>query len=133
MYQRILAAIDETDSATRAAHEAVALARHAGSQVLFLNVGASGAGEGALASARALAQWAGVDAKTARVAADGDGIGEAIVREAERWSADLIVVGRHNRGAMERLLLGSVSAAVVRASEIPVLLVRRPSPPARKP
>jgi nucleotide-binding universal stress UspA family protein len=47
------------------------------------------------------------------------------VHEAERWGADLIVAGRHNRGPVERLLLGSVSEAIVRAADLPVLLVRR--------
>lgn len=47
-----------------------------------------------------------------------------IVEEAERWGADLIVVGSHGYGTWERLLLGSVSQAVVTHAECSVLVVR---------
>ncbi|WP_266077330.1 universal stress protein [Haladaptatus caseinilyticus] len=47
-----------------------------------------------------------------------------IVRYAEREGFDLIVMGTHGRGGIDRLLLGSVAERVVRASTIPVLTVR---------
>lgn len=49
---------------------------------------------------------------------------EAIVDEAERREADLIVIASHGRSGVERLLLGSVSEHVLRAAPCPVLLVR---------
>ena len=124
MYRRIMVAVDETDTASRAVHEAIGLAHSAGAEVLFVHVGADMPGEKALGWAAELARRAGVKGGTARVALDG-GVGPTLVREAERWTADLIVVGRHDRGALERLVLGSVGEAVVRAAAIPVLLVRR--------
>jgi nucleotide-binding universal stress UspA family protein len=128
VYRKILVAIDETDSAARAAREAIALARATGAALCFLHVGVTRTGDNALALARAFAQGAGLSVTTACVAADGETIGEKVVQEAERWGADLIVAGRHNRGTVERMLLGSVSAAIVRAAELPVLLVRRVTP-----
>ena len=50
-----------------------------------------------------------------------------ILDEAERWGADLIVVGSHGYHAWERLLLGSVSQAVVSHAKCSVEVVRGPA------
>jgi|SRR5215472_4265305 len=47
-----------------------------------------------------------------------------ILDHAEAWGADLIVVGSHGYGAWERLLLGSVSQAVVSHAKCSVEVVR---------
>jgi nucleotide-binding universal stress UspA family protein len=49
----------------------------------------------------------------------------AILDEAERWGADLIVVGTHGYNAMERLWLGSVSRAVALHAKCSVEIARR--------
>ncbi len=49
----------------------------------------------------------------------------AILEEAERWKADLIVVGSHGYGTWHRLVLGSVSQAVVLHARCSVEVVRR--------
>ena len=49
----------------------------------------------------------------------------AIVEEAQKWGADLIVVGSHGYGFFKRMLLGSVSDAVVRYAPCSVLVVRK--------
>jgi len=49
---------------------------------------------------------------------------ELILREAESWRADLIVVGSHGRGFWGRLALGSVSDAVLHNAPCSVLVVR---------
>ncbi len=50
---------------------------------------------------------------------------EAILEEAERWQADLIVMGSHGYGAWRGLLLGSVSRAVVTEAKCSVEVVHR--------
>src|SRR5215467_14131450 len=49
----------------------------------------------------------------------------AILDEAERWGADLIIVGTHGYNALERLWLGSVSRAVASHAKCSVQIVRR--------
>jgi nucleotide-binding universal stress UspA family protein len=50
---------------------------------------------------------------------------EGILGEAKRFQADVIVVGWRGHGAVRRLLMGSVSRAVVRGATCAVLVVRR--------
>jgi nucleotide-binding universal stress UspA family protein len=50
---------------------------------------------------------------------------EAIVREASRVRADIIVIGWRGQGPVRRLLTGSVSREVVRKAPCPVLVTRR--------
>ena len=50
---------------------------------------------------------------------------EAILDQAERWGADLIVLGSHGHGNVVRFLLGSVSAAVALHASCSVEIVRR--------
>lgn len=51
-----------------------------------------------------------------------------ILDEAETWKPDLIVVGSHGYPTWERLLLGSVSQAVVSHAKCSVEVVRLPQP-----
>lgn len=53
---------------------------------------------------------------------------KALLAEAERLEADLIVLGSHGHGLMHRVLLGSVSQAVLQKSTIPVLLIPHRAP-----
>lgn len=55
---------------------------------------------------------------------DGDPA-QRIVEFAEEKEANLIAIGTHNRGLLERLFLGSVSAAVVSNSHCSVEVVKR--------
>ena len=48
-----------------------------------------------------------------------------ILEEAEAFNADLIVVGSHGHGGLERFLLGSVSQAVAAHANCSVEIVRR--------
>src|SRR5262249_26300664 len=47
-----------------------------------------------------------------------------IVRQAEEWKAELVVVGARGLGTVKRLLLGSISDGVARHAPCPVLIVK---------
>ncbi len=51
-----------------------------------------------------------------------------ILEEAEAFGADLIIVGSHGNGALERFVLGSVSQAVALHAKCSVEIVRLPKP-----
>lgn len=53
---------------------------------------------------------------------------QVIVEEAATWGADLIVMGSRGLGVWNRLLLGSVSSAVVHHAPCSVEIVRTPDP-----
>lgn len=50
--------------------------------------------------------------------------GPCIVQQAEEWGADLVVVGSHGYGFLERVFLGSISDHVVHNATCSVLIVR---------
>jgi nucleotide-binding universal stress UspA family protein len=52
---------------------------------------------------------------------------DEIVRKAEEWQADLIMIGSQGRSAIGRLLLGSVSHGVVTRAPCSVEVVREPA------
>ncbi|RKR38615.1 universal stress protein [Paraburkholderia sp. BL17N1] len=54
----------------------------------------------------------------------GDDIPHTIVREAQRWHADLVVVGTHGRRGFSRWFLGSVAGRTARITQTPLLMVR---------
>lgn len=141
LYERILVPTDGSDATARAVHEAVALAaaHDATIHALYVLNTASFAsiptessvegvsemlereGETALDEVETVARDRGVPVE--RVTLDGSPARE-IVRYAEREDCDLIVMGTHGRGGIDRLLLGSVAERVVRSSSVPVLTVR---------
>jgi len=48
---------------------------------------------------------------------------QTILEQAEKLDADVIVMGSHGRGKLFDLVVGSVSAGVIRKSPVPVLVV----------
>lgn len=56
---------------------------------------------------------------------------KALLAESDRLGVDLIVLGSHGHGLMYRVLLGSISQAILQKSTIPVLLVPHGVTPAR--
>jgi nucleotide-binding universal stress UspA family protein len=155
MHQRILVPLDGSDVSNVAVVEASWLALDQHAQLCFVHVIdleplyrtiASGVpidriaqiviekGQEDLAVAAALARPMGVEPPTTLLRSDGRRASSDIVDVAMRWPADLIVMGMHGRGGLERLVLGSVAEGVARSATVPVLLVRtlredRPSTP----
>lgn len=141
LYDRILVPTDGSDATERAIVEAVELAAaHDGTiHALYVVNTASFAsiptessvegvsemlereGDAALDAVERAANERGVPVE--RVQLDGSPARE-IVRYAERSDCDLVVMGTHGRGGIDRLLLGSVAERVVRSSTVPVLTVR---------
>ena len=64
------------------------------------------------------------DIKSAIVVRAGNVVQE-ILAEAKSSQSDLLVMGSHGRGAVQRLVLGSVAERVLRLAPCPVLTVRR--------
>jgi len=58
---------------------------------------------------------------------------EAIVEAARHRHADLIVMSSHGRSGVARLVLGSVAESVLRATAVPILLIRPAGAPLETP
>ncbi len=75
----------------------------------------------AVAASRTMrTRWTEADA----VVRDGEAV-DRILGEARRWSAHAVVLGWRGHGRFRRLMMGSVSRAVLRRAETPVLVARR--------
>lgn len=144
MYARILVALDDSVAAAQALDEAARLATALHAQLRLFHVVDNrllwhggenpldpeaidetwaAQGRQILARGSATAQAAGVPVETALGETDGRGIDAAIVAEAVRWPADLIVVGAHGQRGLVQLILGSVAEGVIRHAAMPVLVV----------
>jgi len=69
-------------------------------------------------------QQAGIPVRT-EVGTAND-VGMEILRIAQKQKADLIVIATHGVSGWHKVLFGSVAEKVIRLSEIPVLLLKRP-------
>jgi nucleotide-binding universal stress UspA family protein len=144
-YRKILVAVDGSAAATKGLREAVRLAKSEEAELIIYNVvdefyafatpeaavaavdivpTLRDAGKRVLAKAAAVADKQGVKAKTVMRETVGGSAADAIVREAKKQRADLIVLGTHGRRGVRRLVLGSDAEQVVRTSPVPVLLVK---------
>lgn len=48
---------------------------------------------------------------------------DEIVFVANKWGADLIIIGTHGRTGLKHLIMGSVAENVIRHSKVPVLVI----------
>jgi nucleotide-binding universal stress UspA family protein len=143
-YKRILVAVDGSPTSNKGLREALRLAKGGGARLVLINVvnefhafvGLDGpapidivpmlreGGKRILARAQAVARKAGVTPVAVMREVVGGPAADAIVREAKKQRADLIVLGTHGRRGMRRMVMGSDAEQVVRTSPVPVLLVR---------
>lgn len=54
--------------------------------------------------------------------AEGD-TAKCILEYAEEWNADVIVMGTHSHGTLEKIFLGTVASSVLEHTKIPVYMV----------
>ena len=145
IYQRILVPVDGSASALLGVREAIRLAHDQAAQIRFVFVVDESAvgltlegfvafndiidalkrsGRDALDGASRLARDAGLESETALVEDYAGRVAEAIVEEALRWSADLIVMGTHGRRGLHHALIGSEADGVMHRAPVPLLLLR---------
>jgi nucleotide-binding universal stress UspA family protein len=138
---RILCPVDYSEPSALALRTAMMLARWYGAEVLVPHVVALALPAVPFAAATPVVltpeQRAQVDAQLRQFidAAEPDGVevttavleGPAVsevLRQAEDWPADLVVMGTHGRSGFDYLLMGSVTERLLRKADVPVLTVR---------
>lgn len=139
-FRKILIAVDSEPVAAHAAELGAELARTLGAEMAFANVIDAMLGYPAdtgvppnelIASAKQEAKKLVSDFRQ-RLAPQSTALefvrvgspAAEIVKAAKEWPADVIVIGSHGRGGLQRALLGSVAEGVMRQAPCPVLVVR---------
>ncbi len=84
-------------------------------------------GKAILAKAQAQAKKQAVKCQAVLIETIGHAVADVIIDQAKKCRADLIVLGTHGRRGLTRVVLGSDAEGVVRATRIPVLLMRSPA------
>jgi len=145
-YKRILVPVDGSATSNAGLKEAIGLAKSQGGTLELVHVvdqhsvvmmgmeasiymdevlqDLSAAGRRVLKRAQALADKAGVKARSVLLETIAGPAADSIIAQAKKGRADLIVIGTHGRRGVRRLVMGSDAEQVVRQSPVPVLLVR---------
>jgi nucleotide-binding universal stress UspA family protein len=139
-FKKVLIAIDSEPVGVRAAETGIDLALALGAEVAFIHVmdtsliypGESGPSPNELIAAATLNAKRLVATIRQRLPPQSSVLeffevgtpSDEIVKAAEEWSADLLVIGSHGRGGNQRALLGSVAEAVMRHAPCPLVVVR---------
>ena len=143
-YKRILVPVDGSPTSNKGMQEAIRLARSSRARLRLLHVveqtvafsapevaidlgpildSLRAAGRRRLAGIERRVRRSGVKLETALVENFGMRVADAVIAQARRWRADLIVMGTHGRRGLQRALIGSDAELVVRYSTVPVLLI----------
>jgi nucleotide-binding universal stress UspA family protein len=144
MFNHILVPVDGSTTSQLAVDKAIGLAKAFGSRVTtifvidpypFTGVGtdfsygqaeylsaATAEANAAIKAAKEQFEAAGVSVETSVV--ESHATWRGVVQAAESAQADLIVMGSHGRSRLEKLVLGSVTQAVLSHTHLPMLVVR---------
>jgi nucleotide-binding universal stress UspA family protein len=144
MYKRILCPIDGSVTSNRGLQEAIRLAKNQHAKLRFIHVidnyvPIMEAEDGLMAvnvsaelkknatnvinNATLMANSAGVEADAVIAEIFGGRPAKEMIKQAESWPADIIVMGTHGLRGFSRIILGSDAEHVVQASAVPVMLV----------
>jgi len=126
IYRRVMVPVVEDDELAKIATDyGCALANAFGSTLLFCTIaGTGGANTDILAVAKRAADACGVSAEGIVIERAGR-LSGTIVNNAAAQRCDAIIMATHAREGIPHLTEGSVTEAVVRTSDVPVIAVRR--------
>lgn len=145
MYGKILVPVDGSEASTLGLNEAIAIAKSQGSQIRLVHIvnefildytyspglyatnlieTLRKSGQAILDLAETVVKRQGITPECVLLESIGGRAADLIIAQAKGWSANLIVMGTHGRRGLARIALGSDAEEVVRASTVPVLLVR---------
>lgn len=142
MFKKILIAVDDSDCSYKAAEKGFNLAKELGSEVLLLYVidekyiianpefRTSYADvynlhlEQANRITDMIVKDFGEGVKDIQVKTPNSNPNTAIVEWADKWGAELIIMGTYGKSDLAKLFMGSTSQYVIRHSNIPCLVVR---------
>jgi nucleotide-binding universal stress UspA family protein len=144
MYQRIMVAVDGSETSKRGLQEAIQLAIDQKAKLAIIHVidlvivygagqfpgayveGTRELAREAVEQARQTALAAGIDpeVQSPEIVTSGYHVADTIAELAKNWKADVLVAGTHGRRGVSRLLIGSVAERIVRVAPCPLLLVR---------
>jgi len=130
MLKKIMVAYDEHLAAVKALDMAIEIAKSTGAEIYIVsaymsvdNISRRAFLETLLEEATEKVMREGITVYT-KLQAGGKVLGETLVRNAEDLLVDLVIIGSHNRGALGKIMFGSVSDYVVRNLKCPVLIVK---------
>ena len=145
MYSKILVPIDGSETSFCGLREAIKIAKSQGSQIRLLHIvnefmfdytyspgiyasnvleALRESGRRVVNDAEAMLRQQGIEPQSVMLETIGGPAADLILEQAKQWPADLIVMGTHGRRGIARVAMGSDAEEVVRASPVPVLLVR---------
>ena len=145
MFNKIFCPIDGSETSSHCLTEAIKIAKAHRSRLMILHIvddfypfldGLEIAnlaeiekelrknGEKLLKKAAERASSEGIKTESKLVEVLSKKIPTVLLEEADKWGADLIIIGTHGRRGINHLMLGSNTENLIRISSIPVLTIR---------